>query len=141
MRKMALGILSRATRPLRGLGAYTSKIPAECWGQPGFGDCHTKAYAQAQTECANNGLRDDEGCIGAAADSISMSNCACKRGIAPKPVPKPKPVVTNSSVSPDASLVEPETMVFGMPGKTVAMIALGAVGIFLFTQQKKGPKS
>lgn len=139
---MSLGILSRKPHAVKGLGAYTSVIPPECWGQAGFGDCHTKAYAQAQSECAAHGLKDDEGCIGAATDSISMSTCGCKRASATATKPKPKPVVvTGGGGAPaDQSLAPPDQTILGLPMQTAALIAAGAAAIYVLTQ-KKGKKS
>lgn len=130
---MTLGILN--TRARRAMGAYASQIPSECWDQTGFKDCHTKAYAKAQAECQKAGLPNDEGCIGASADSITMSTCKCvKKGTTTK-----KPVVVSSAVKPTPEeAFGPEPGLFGMDPKTLVLVGLVGAGLYMFMGQKKG---
>jgi len=145
---IGLGILGgrAAVRP-RAMGdTYQSIIPAECWGQTGFNDCHAKAYAQAQSECESNGLKDDLDCINPAADSITMQNCTCKRTATPAKTTTTttaakKPVVVSSSSSSSTTpFAPPAPMLFGMDMKTVAMVALVGVGAYVFLGGSSGKK-
>lgn len=69
---------------LRGLGALSgSNIPGTCWDAPGFKDCHAKAYAQAQSECAGGMARDNyagdmDTCVERNADAYAWAGCVGK---------------------------------------------------------------
>lgn len=65
----------------------------------------------------------------------------CKSYTDPKPQGSsstPKPVNISAPANPDAFATTQDSTIFGMPGKTVGIIVLGAVGLYLFTQKKKG---
>ena len=69
----------------------------------------------------------------------------CKAYTDPKPAgssskPTPVNISSPSSASPDAFATQDST-IFGMPAKTVGIIVLGAVGLYLFTNKKKGAKA
>lgn len=73
---------------LRGLGAFSgglgaSTIPGDCWDAAGFKDCHAKAFAEAQAECAGGMARDNYGgdmdtCIERNADAYAWAGCVGK---------------------------------------------------------------
>ena len=69
-------------RALHGaLGA--SNIPGTCWDAPGFKDCHAKAFAEAQSDCAGGLARDNYGgdmdtCVERNADAYAWAGCVGK---------------------------------------------------------------
>ncbi len=129
----ALGILSRATGAL----GYTSNIPAECWNQTGFKDCHAKSYAEAQASCAKQNMPNDTGCIDPTTDSITMQKCKCTKA-GTKPAPKPVIISSSTTPKPGESLEPAQANIMGMDMKTVFLVGLVGVGLYMFMSEKKG---
>jgi hypothetical protein len=70
---------------MRGLGSAlgASNIPGNCWDANGFKDCHAKAFAEAQAECAGGLARDNYGgdmatCTERNADAYAWAGCVGK---------------------------------------------------------------
>lgn len=127
---MSLGILGQL-----GLGAWTSTIPGECWAQTGFKACNLEQYNIAKTKCQNIG-QDNDDCIGPIADQMTIASCKCTRKTTSttKPKTSTSPIVKPS----DLETLEPvEPMLFGMDMKTVAMVGLAAVGLYVLTNKPK----
>lgn len=89
---MSLGIFNGTTFKPASLGA--SVLPGRCWDKPGFKECHSKMYAQAQKDCKATGAVDfggDQGkCIEVMTDAYAFNDCVPQLC----PEEKPKGTVT-----------------------------------------------
>lgn len=100
-RPLAFSGLGRSVRGLRGLGGAlgASNLPGSCWDAAGFKDCHAKAYAEAQAECAGglaqSGYGGDMGtCVERNADAYAWAGCVnkyCPQSTKPK-ISGPQPL-------------------------------------------------
>ncbi len=122
--------------PVQGLGGFVSTIPAECWAQPGFKECNAAQYKGAKLVCQSLN-QDNDACIGPLADQYAMNGCKCTRAKAPAATTtttKKPAVVTSSSVPPAEAFGPPPG--FGLDPKTILMVGLVGVGLYMFIGQK-----